>query len=96
MIRERVPLANDTKHMLSFKKCYDRLFKEFKDKLAGEYNSMKTTYQSEYEQNFQANIADKNAHIAEIHNHITQKEEDISDKKELYDALKQKIFGLLR
>jgi hypothetical protein len=30
-------LVNDNKHMLSFKKCYDRLFKEFKDKLVGEY-----------------------------------------------------------
>jgi hypothetical protein len=37
VIRERIPLVNDNKHMLSFKKCYDRLFKEFKDKLVGEY-----------------------------------------------------------
>lgn len=44
MVRERIPLNNDSKHMLSFKKCYDRLFKEFKDKLSGEYQAMKTTY----------------------------------------------------
>ncbi len=87
---------NDNKHMLSFKKCYDRLFKEFKDKLVGEYQAMKTTYQQEYEQNYQANVVDKNSHIQEIHNHIAAKEEDIAEKQEQYDALKQKVFGLMR
>lgn len=96
MIREKIPLPNDNKHMLSFKKCYDRLFKEFKDKLVSEYALMKQAYLQEYEQNYQANKLDKEAHIKEIQNHISQKEEDISDKKERYDALKHKIYSLLR
>ncbi len=33
VVRERIPLSNDNKHVLSFKKVYDRLFKDFKDKL---------------------------------------------------------------
>jgi hypothetical protein len=65
-MRERIALANDNKHMISFKKCYDRLFKEFKEKLMAEYQQMKTTYLGEYEQNYQANVTDKNAHIEEI------------------------------
>jgi hypothetical protein len=66
VMRERIALANDNKHMISFKKCYDRLFKEFKEKLMAEYQQMKTTYLGEYEQNYQANVTDKNAHIEEI------------------------------
>ena len=42
MVRERIPLPNDIKHVLSFKKVYDRLFKDFKDKLVQEYALMKT------------------------------------------------------
>ena len=49
MVRERIPLPNDNKHVLSFKKVYDRLFKEFKDKLVQEYAMMKNAYQQEYE-----------------------------------------------
>lgn len=33
VVKERIALPNDNKHMLSYKKCYDRLFKDFKDKL---------------------------------------------------------------
>ena len=74
MIRERIPLPNDNKHMLSFKKAYDRLFKDFKDKLIAEYGLMKSSYLSEYEANYQANVADKNAHITELKAHIQDKE----------------------
>lgn len=66
MVRERIPLSNDNKHVLSFKKVYDRLFKDFKDKLVQEYSLMKSAYQQEYELNFQANLADKNSHIKEM------------------------------
>jgi len=41
-------------------------------------------------------LTEKNNNIKEIQNHIHEKEEDISDKKEQYDALKLKIFNLLR
>ena len=89
-------MPNDNKHMLSFKKVYDRLFKDFKDKLVQEYAQMKHSYLSDYEQNYQANLTDKNGHIKEIENHIADKEAEIESKKERYKELKQKIFGLLR
>lgn len=94
--RERIPLPNDSKHMLTFKKVYDRLFKDFKDRLVQEYGLMKAAYLSEYEGNYQANVADKDAHIKEMHKHITDKEEEIAEKKERYQALKHKIFTLLK
>lgn len=96
MVRERIPLPNDNKHVLSFKKVYDRLFKDFKDKLVQEYSMMKGSYQQEYELNFQANLADKNNHIKEMQNEIQEKEETIANKKDRYDALKHKIYTLLR
>ena len=96
VVRERIPLPNDNKHILTFKKVYDRLFKEFKDKLVQEYAMMKTAYLTEYEGNYQANVADKNSHIKEIQNHIADKEDEIAEKKERYEALKHKIFTLLR
>ena len=96
VVRERIPLPTDNKHTLTFKKVYDRLFKDFKDKLVQEYAMMKNAYLTEYEGNYQANVADMKAHIVEIQNHIVEKEEDISEKKERYDALKHKIFTLLR
>lgn len=77
MIRERIPLPNDNKHMLTFKKCYDRLFKDFKDKLVAEYSQMKGSYLTEYEMNYNANLQDKTTHIKELQNHITDKEADI-------------------
>jgi|LauGreDrversion4_2_1035121.scaffolds.fasta_scaffold328187_1 peptidoglycan hydrolase CwlO-like protein len=57
---------------------------------------MKTAYLAEYEANYQANVNDKNSHIKEIQNHIADKEDDISEKKEAYEALKHKIFTLLK
>ena len=79
VVRERIPLPNDNKHVLSFKKVYDRLFKDFKDKLVQEYSLMKGSYQQEYELNFQANLADKNNHIKEMQNEIQEKEETIAN-----------------
>lgn len=79
LVRERIPLPNDNKHVLSFKKVYDRLFKDFKDKLVQEYSLMKGSYQQEYELNFQANLADKNNHIKEMQNEIQEKEETIAN-----------------
>ena len=33
VVKEKVPLPNDNKHTNSFKKVYDKLFREFKEKL---------------------------------------------------------------
>ena len=49
VVRERIQLPNDNRHVLSFKKCYDRLFKEFKERLVHEYAQMRSSYMTEYE-----------------------------------------------
>ena len=55
VVRERIALPTDNKHMMNFKKTYDRLLKDFKDKLVQEYAMMKNAYLQEYDQNYQAN-----------------------------------------
>lgn len=52
VVRERIPIPNDGKHVQTFKKVYDRLYKDFKDKLMQEYALMKTAYLTEYENNY--------------------------------------------
>ena len=37
VIREKINLPNDNSNVMAFKKCYDRLFREFKEKLVLEY-----------------------------------------------------------
>ena len=37
VIREKIPLTNDSKHVKAFKHTYDRLFAEFQEKLMQEY-----------------------------------------------------------
>jgi uncharacterized lipoprotein YbaY len=41
VLRERISLPNDNKHISSFKKIYDKLFREFKESLVQEYAKMK-------------------------------------------------------
>ena len=36
-MKERIPLQSDKKSTEAFKKVYDRLFREFKEKLVAEY-----------------------------------------------------------
>lgn len=36
-IKERIQLPNDSKQLITFKKIYDKLFREFKEKLVSEY-----------------------------------------------------------
>ena len=59
VLRERIQLPNDNRHVLSFKKCYDRLYKEFKEKLVHEYAQMRSSYMTEYDQNYSENQHEK-------------------------------------
>ncbi|CDW89721.1 UNKNOWN [Stylonychia lemnae] len=90
MIKERVPLPNDTQQLQTFKKCYDRLFREFKEKLVHEYSQLRMTYMHEYQQNFQANLAEKNTHISDLQGLIQKKESDIEYIREKRRNLKQR------
>ncbi len=44
VLREIIPLSNDNKHITSFKRVYDKLFREFKEQLVLEYTQLKTVY----------------------------------------------------
>ena len=63
VMKERIKLIDDGKHLNSFKKVYDKLFREFKEQLINEYSLMKNSYMIEYEENFKANISDKEGHL---------------------------------
>lgn len=65
VIRERIALPNGNKHLTSFKKVYDKLFREFKEALVHEYTQMKNSYTIEYEENYVANENEKAKHILE-------------------------------
>ena len=42
---------------------YDKHFREFKEKLIQEYSQMNIAYIEEFEENYQANLQEKNTHI---------------------------------
>jgi len=54
-MKERIPLVNDNKQIDGFKKCYDRLFREFKEKLVLEYSQLRVAYMNEFDSNYQLN-----------------------------------------
>lgn len=56
VIGEKIPLASESPHIQCYKKVYDKLFREFKEKLVHEYVLMRTAYLTEYEQNYQENL----------------------------------------
>ena len=59
VLRERIQLPNDNRHVLAFKKCYDRLFRDFKEKLLQEYVQMRSQYMQEYDGNYNENQNEK-------------------------------------
>ncbi len=52
IIKERVKLPIDNKQLLTFKIIYDKLFREFKEKLVAEYAQMIHSYTLEFEANY--------------------------------------------
>ena len=74
VIREKIQLTNDNKHVENFKAAYDRVFREFQEKLMAEYKMCKETYIAEYQENYQVNLTAKQ-------DNISQFMETIEDKK---------------
>lgn len=62
---------------MSFKKAYDRVFREFKDKLTQEYALMRNSYLNEYENNYQQNQREKEKNVDEGNTAISDKEQEI-------------------
>ncbi|CDW80263.1 UNKNOWN [Stylonychia lemnae] len=82
VMKERIKLIDDGKHINSFKKVYDKLFREFKEQLIHEYSLLKNAYMIEYEENFKANIQDKESHLDQAQELILRKEQEIIETQE--------------
>jgi len=59
VVREKIALTNDSKHIRDFKKVYDRLFGDFQRQLLDEYKLMKEQYTVDYQNNYQINVNEK-------------------------------------
>jgi len=73
MMREKIMLPQDNRHILSFKKAYDRLFQEFHEKLVQEYGMLRGSYCQEMEENFQRNLAEKQTNVDQAGEAILRK-----------------------
>jgi len=95
VIRERIVLPNDSKHVNAFKKVYDRLFREFKEQLVQEYVQMKGAYMQEYQENFDMNANEKQTHIQEAEGMIVKKEGDVMTTVEKIKFTERKVKAIL-
>ena len=66
VIREKIQLTQDNRHVQLFKSRYDQLFAEFHEKLFAEYKGVKESYVQEYQDNYQMNLNEKQANIDEF------------------------------
>jgi hypothetical protein len=71
-VSDKVRLTNDAQHIESFKAAYDRVFKEFQEKLMIEYKQMKETYIAEYQENYQININVKQDNVVQFMDKIEE------------------------
>lgn len=49
VMKDKIALNNDNKYIQGFKNNYDRLYREFKEKLIQEYALMRNAYTAEFE-----------------------------------------------
>lgn len=99
VIREKIPLTNDTKQVQAFKQAYDRVFAEFRQKLMEEYKLMKQSYVLEFQANYQQNQDEKQSNISEFMQTINTKEEQARDcekAKEQNISMMQRFFEMKR
>ena len=60
---------------------YDNLFKRFQEQLIEEYGKMRSTYMSEYQQNFDMNSSRRDDKISEMNMAIDTREDYINELK---------------
>lgn len=90
-ISEKVRLTNDNLHIEKFKSAYDRVFRDFQDKLMLEYKLMKETYIAEYQENYQMNIHVKQENVANFMDTI----EDRKTGAVELDKIKQQHLSMM-
>ena len=66
VVREKIALTNDSKHIRDFKQVYDQLFGNFQRQLLDEYKLMKEQYTIDYQNNYQINVNEKQSNIDEF------------------------------
>lgn len=97
VIREKIQLTNDNKHVQGFKQTYDKLFKEFHRNLVEEYKLMKETYIVEYKNNYQINCNEKQANVDQFVETIEEKKSQVFNFEKLKDqnnSCIQRFFDL--
>mmetsp|Transcript_41292 Transcript_41292/g.39769 ORF Transcript_41292/g.39769 Transcript_41292/m.39769 type:complete len:142 (-) Transcript_41292:557-982(-) len=77
VVREKILELNKKDHIISYKKVYDKAFREFKEKLVQEYALMRASYLTEYESNYHSNLKDKDQKIEDALNLIREKEDEL-------------------
>lgn len=66
VIREKIPLTNDNKHIVQFKTNYDKLFDEFHEQLVYEYSKIKQQYIIDFEANYYENLDDVRDNVGQF------------------------------
>jgi len=74
-----ITLAEDNRHVTSFRLDYERMFRAFEDKLMNEYEKIRTVYKSEYEENYRLNNELKTITIDRFNGKIEAKKEQMND-----------------
>lgn len=95
-MKEKIVLPNDNQSVLAFKKIYDRLYREFKEKLVQEYVQMKNSYLAEFENNYQQNLKVKEDNLLNTQQLIKDKEQELVLRNEKKQERKQFLFLLQR
>lgn len=85
VIREKIQLTQDNRHIQLFKSRYDQLFAEFHEKLFNEYKSVKENYVQEYQDNYQMNLNEKQANIDQFVETIEDKKQQVFNLEKLKD-----------
>lgn len=76
---------------------YDRLFRDFQDRLVSEYASMRVTYIGEYQHNLDQNTSRRDDRIAEMNQSIETQDSGIKDLNkvdELQESALNRFFGM--
>ena len=64
---------------------YDRLYRDFQEKLIAEYSAQRTSYMSEYQSNFNQNSSRRDDKIGEMNSAIEFQENYIKELRKIHE-----------
>ena len=85
VISPPVALVETTRSVQTFKMNYDRLYREFQEKLIAEYSAQRTSYMSEYQSNFNQNSSRRDDKIGEMNSAIEYQENYIKELRKIHE-----------